>query len=73
MELKPYKLIYEDKGLIKGSQDKFRHEDDAVIVERATIEGKKAPVPVDPEGTPATEAKTLTPEVQEQLMEEEEF
>jgi len=73
MDPKPYKLIYEEDGLIKGSYDKFSHPDDVVIVERALIEGKKAPVPVDPEGTPATEAQTLTPEVQQQLMEEEEF
>ena len=53
VEQKAYKLVYEDQGVLKGSYSGIPSKEDAPLIERAVLEGKKpapAPTPV-PTGT----------------------
>lgn len=42
---KKFKLVYDQKGDIKGSYTGIPNADDPVIIERATLDGEKAPDP----------------------------
>lgn len=42
---KKFKLVYDQKGDIKGSYTGIPNADDPIIIERATLDGEKAPAP----------------------------
>ena len=47
-ETKQYKLVYEKEGELKGSYSGVPTANDADVIERAVLEGKEDPTPVDP-------------------------
>lgn len=51
---KKFKLVYEDKGIIKGSYTGIPADGDEALIERAILEGSK-PVPPAPEPGPSPE------------------